>query len=199
MPEVRAYSFGVGRLLKRLKEAVEWAVAIWHVLGWLGLAALATGVGAAIGGGIWAVVRGIPLPIALLAAYCTFVGAVYLAMTPMLFRALSVAPAGGRRHGPRPNFAEWRQVELLTLAQAASLWCGEDPHARITSSAVRTRLTIFYDAVKRRQLRLVPGPGYDSHDLARWTAFPDTYCTTTRTLLKAFAEARGDTPEFLRD
>lgn len=189
-----------GRILKWLKEAVEWAVAIWHVVGWFGGAALVTGIAAAIGGGIWAVLTGIPLPIAMMAAYCTFVGAVYLTMAPMAYRALAhnIAPEAAIAP-PKLDLKAWRQVKVISLNDAAAVWCGCDPHSRSKTSDVKTRLTIFLDAVRTGELTLVVTGDADNYDMQRRRAFPEGWHSVTRAELQRFAKARGDDPEFLRD
>jgi hypothetical protein len=71
-------------VIRRAKELWSWYSFI------VGVSTLAiTGVGLAVGGTVWLVKSGIPLPLALMAGYCTFVGAAYLAMAPLAYRALS--------------------------------------------------------------------------------------------------------------
>lgn len=180
----------MGGILKFGKEAVEWAVAIWHVLGWLGLTAIITGLAASIGGTVWAVLTGIPIPIAIMAGYCTLTGAVYLAMAPMAYRAISMRPPdAGAPPKVAPDYKAWRQVEFLRLGQAAALWCGHDPHSRQKSNDVQTRLTILFDAVRRGQLDVLDGD----------PSLPEDWHMTSRTVLKELAKRRGDDPEFLKD
>jgi hypothetical protein len=150
-------------------------------------------------GAIWAVIAGVPLPIAIMVGYCTFVGAVFLTMAPMAYRALANAPGQRVIQKSAPNYQEWRQVETLTLVQAACLWCGYDPHSKSATSEISTRLTVLVDAVRHKQLKLVPTGGADEYILRERVTSPEGWHSTTRTMLKDFAKRRGDDPLFLRD
>jgi hypothetical protein len=74
---------GIWRLIKRAKELYSWYSFTVFVS-----ALLITGVGFAVGGAAWLVKSGIPLPLALMAGFCTLVAAIYLAMAPMAYLAL---------------------------------------------------------------------------------------------------------------
>ena len=65
------------RFTRKLKELYSWYSFVVGVG-----ALLATGVGLAIGMPVWLVKNGIPLPLAIMAGFCTFVAAIYLAMAP---------------------------------------------------------------------------------------------------------------------
>ncbi len=85
----------------------------------------ATGIATAMGGGVWAVLIGVPLPIAIMAGYCTLVGAVYLAIAPLAYRALAQSPANNSSPQPNkitPDYKVWSHIKVLGLQQAAFLW-----------------------------------------------------------------------------
>lgn len=189
----------MGGVLRKIRDIVGWAKFAWALLGWFGWTSAVTGAAAAIGGAIWAVIAGVPLPIAIMVGFCTFVGAVFLAMAPMAYRVLANAPGQNVINKSTPNYREWRQVETLTLLQAACLWCGYDPYSKPTASEISVRLTIFVDAVRRKQLKLVPTGGADEYDMHGRIASPEGWHSTTRTALKEFAKKRGDDPLFLLD
>lgn len=78
---------GFLRIVKKAKEL--WS---WYSFA-AGISALSiTGIGFAVGGAVWLVNAGFPMPLALMAGYCTLVGAVYLAMAPLAYRALVSVP-----------------------------------------------------------------------------------------------------------
>jgi hypothetical protein len=188
--------------LKKIKEAWGWAKTVWEVLGWLGFTAAITGVAASIGGAVWAVIIGVPLPIAIMAGYCTFVGAVYLVIAPMLFRALGL---GATRSAGSiaaiktpPDYNAWRQLKLIRLSQAAYLWCERDPNIESDDPEIQTWLEVFKDAIKHGDLRLNLNWA-DSDDLRHAIMFPDDNHTVARSDLQAFAKKRGYDKRFLRD
>jgi hypothetical protein len=194
-----AYHAPMGGVLRKIRDIFGWLKFAWALLGWFGWTSIVTGVAASAGGAIWAVIAGVPIPIAIMAGYCTFVGAVFLTMAPMAYRALANAPRQKGIRQSTPNYDEWRQVEILTLLEAAYLWCGYDPHSKFDSPAIKTRLTIFLDAVRRGQLNLAAVGGADEYDMRGWLSNPEGWNSTTRTMLKDFAKNRGDDPLFLRD
>lgn len=178
----------------KIREAVSWAKTISDLLGWLGWLPAILGILAAIGGGIWAVIIGVPYPIAIMAGYCTLVGAVYLVMAPMAFRALINVPRATplRRHGP--NYRAWGHLEKLTLRQAAFLWSELDPNGDQASADVMVWLDVLFDAVRRGDLKL----DETNKKMPLWRNFPINETFTTRLYLREFAKMRGENPKFLR-
>jgi hypothetical protein len=73
---------------KKAKDIFSWFSFVWHILGWLGLTAIVSGVAVAAIGVVGAVIKGVPWPLVLMAAYCTIVGMAYLAAFPIFVRAL---------------------------------------------------------------------------------------------------------------
>jgi hypothetical protein len=173
-----------GRIARWAREAVAWGVALWHVLGWLGLASLVSGLAISVGGVVWAVITGIPIPIAIMAGYCTFVGAVYLTMAPAAFRLLAKNPTTGAAHKDEPpNYEAWKHVDKFTLPTAAHLWCDIDPDAGDTYDT-RAWARAFASAVQRGELKTISVSGG---------------IVVTRAALKDFAKLHKYDKRFLRD
>jgi hypothetical protein len=175
----------IRRILTWGREGVAWSAAIWHVLGWLGLASIVSGVAVSVGGTVWAVLIGVPLPIALMAGYCTFVGAVCLTLAPIAFRALAKRsiPATSKKDDDLPNYEAWKHVDRFTINQAAHLWCDIDPNLQDTLDTTAWAIGLS-SAVKKGELKYEMLSGS---------------LMVTREALKAFAKAHGYDPRFLRD
>jgi hypothetical protein len=157
-----------------------------------------TGVASAIGGSVWAVIIGVPIPIALMAGYCTLVGAVYLAMAPLAYRALANSPANSS--APRskipPDYRLWRLKQMLTLSQAAHLWNDREPTIVVNTPDVVGIFELLKEAVQSHAMPIVLSPG---SNLQIDTAYPDKSTRVTREHLKQFAKKHGYDPTFLRD
>jgi hypothetical protein len=69
---------------------------------------------------------GVPTPVAIMAGYCTLVGGVYLAIAPLAYRALA-EPKQTATDFPRPDYGAWKMVSVLTIGEAAYLWCDIEP------------------------------------------------------------------------
>ena len=116
---------GLWQLLRKAKELWSWysfAVGVGTLF--------ISGVGLAVAGAIWLIKSGIPLPLALMAGYCTVVGAVYLAMAPFAMRALQRNRLGSKQSNKEnslPNYEAWKHVDTISLLQASRLWCDIDP------------------------------------------------------------------------
>ena len=104
------------KLITRLKSLVDWAGTAFTLIGWFGGTAWITGIGIAVGVAIWAVVRGVPVPIAIMAGYCTLAGGVVLAMAPVAYRAFSRIAAAPVPHDAaipqKPNADVWPLVPV---------------------------------------------------------------------------------------
>src|SRR5579871_5010757 len=116
--------------LTRIRDAFNWGLFAYRLIVLLA----ATGVLGSLGGAVWAMLIGVPLPIAIMAGYCTFVGAVYLAIAPLAYRALSEVPRRTQvaKKPPTPNYSAWRHLEAYELQDAAKLWAEIDPNSGST-------------------------------------------------------------------
>jgi hypothetical protein len=184
--------------LGRIKDTWSWGRFAWQLAGALGITALAT----SVGGAVWAVILGVPTPIALMAGYCTLVGAVYLAMVPLAFRALSNSPAnssGNNNSKVAPDYKLWSHVQALTLSEASHLWNDRDPSAPVETPDVETVIQVFKDAIKRGELPLTLWASADAGDYRLAQQFPEDHHRVDRSHLKKFAANHNYDPRFLKD
>jgi hypothetical protein len=189
---------GGWRVIRWSKEAVEWAVAIWHILGWLGFASIISGLAISVGGGVWAVIIGVPLPIAIMAGYCTFIGAVFLTMSPMAFRSLTNIRQAAPKTKIEPlTYEAWRHVDQFTISAAARLWSDIDPNEADTVKTAAWQ-NAFIAAIKKGEMGIVPkGFGHAAEEYECNHA--DWATNVTREELKKFAKKYGYAPRFLDD
>lgn len=190
--------------LKKLKELFDWGKTAWEVISWLGYGTAILGALASIGGAIWAVITGVPLPVAVMAGYCTLVAAVYLGLAPAAYRAVYAArpshsPSSSPiRKYPNPDYSIWRHVETLTIDQAACLWCEHDPEEPPPDTKITAWRMAFQDAIRRGELAMSPRTGQSKNDFDYERREPPDYARVTRTNLRAWATMKGYDPEFLR-
>lgn len=186
------------RPMRLFKETVEWGNVIWHVLGWFGLTSLITGLVVAIGGAVWAVLIGVPFPIAVMAGFCTFVGAIYLTIAPIAYRVLAKAPAAQARKSEPPNYAAVRLQHEYELGPASRLWCDVDPNETPTYDS-KAWLETFQSAIKTGKLEFVPKDTYPASRIDSERNNPDRNTVVTRDALKKYAKSINQNPKFLRD
>jgi hypothetical protein len=184
--------------LRQIRDAFNWGLFAYRLVVVLGL----TGVASAIGGAVWAVIIGVPVPIALMAGSRTVVGAVYLAMAPLAYRALAQSPAN--RSSPhfekiKPDYKVWSHVKILGLQEAAFLWCDSDPNSEIRTPDIEMWLTVFKDAIKARELGVAFSELDDSVDRKYAALSPSDDTKVSRESLKQFARSKNYDPVFLRD
>jgi hypothetical protein len=94
-------------------RAVSTAKSAIAVVGWLGFTGWFVGLPTAVAGTAWAMTTGLAAPIVIMAAFCTFTGAVYLALVPMAYRVLLRSQELPVRVRPNPEI--WRHVLQLEL------------------------------------------------------------------------------------
>jgi hypothetical protein len=183
------------RFVKKLKELWDWLGLVWQLVGLLGFAGFAV----SIGGTVWAMLLGLPPPFILMAAFCTLVAAVYLAMAPMAYLALSRAePIRKPTKTPAPiNYSAIRLQHQYPLAAASKLWVGIHP-STIPTADSQTWFETLQSAIQRGTLKFVPrNPG--GRTITYEQQNPDLNTLVTREELKKFASSIGADPEFLRD
>src|SRR5258708_4885095 len=105
---------------KAFLKRYEWArmLLAWGVTGY-GLVSLwgtITAVVASAATTVWAVTSGISLPLALMGGVCMLAASIYLAMVPLIVRALrrfTEVPIQTPTERVKPNYALWQHVEAL--------------------------------------------------------------------------------------
>jgi hypothetical protein len=184
--------------LGRIKDTWSWGRFAWQLAGALGITGLVT----SVGGSVWAVITGVPIPIAIMAGYCTLVGTVFLAMAPLAYRALANSPSNAPAKGTSkiaPDYKTWRHIQTPTIRQAAHLWNDRDPAEVSETADVEVTIEFFIDAIKRGDLPVALWNGANQNDYRQAKAFPDASNRVRRSDLKPFATKHGYDPIFLRD
>lgn len=103
------------RILACIKAAVDWAGSIYAVLGFFGGTAIASSIAVTVGGVVWAVIARVPVPILVMAAYCTLAGGVCLSVVPLAYRALSRISVLEPTIDNKPDIEVWRYKEEFWL------------------------------------------------------------------------------------
>jgi hypothetical protein len=182
----------------RIKTTWSWARFAWQLAVFFGLSGLL----ASVAGSIWAVILGVPTPIALMVGYCTLVGAVYLAMAPLAFRALAnpaAIPGVAKVTKSAPDYKTWSHIQSLSISQAAYLWCGLDPNVPSELPEIDMWANVMKDAIKRRELPIALAAWAESDDWQWAVMAPKPETTMKRSDLAKFAKSKGWEPDFLKD
>jgi hypothetical protein len=184
---------GFKRIAVLVRELIAWGAAGWHILGWLGLSSLVAGLAISIGGAVWAVISGTSIPIAIMAGFCTLVGAIYLTIAPAAFRALTIPKVPNSRESEAPNYEAWRQVKVLTLLEASKLWAGVDPGSSTGTYDSHAWYRVLSDAIFSGDLKYIPKS--TGNVTERYAPSPDT--KIAREALGQCAAKCGQIPKFL--
>lgn len=185
-------------VLRWIKGAISWGNAVWHVLGWFGLVPLVTGLAVAVGGAVWAIVIGVPLPIAIMAGFCALVGAVYLAMAPLAFKVLTKPQASN----PEPDLAydAWRLVPQMAVRDAAYLWVDIEPdNTNFVPPKVSAWIRALTIAIRDGELEFVLQPTEVAGKAEQQKRNADWSTFVTRTALQEYCKNKNLHPRFLRD
>jgi len=180
-------------LLRRIKDTWSWVRFAYQLAVFLGI----TGVLGSVAASVWAVIVGVPMPIALMAGYCTLVGAVYLAMAPLAYRALSHTPANAapKKKVVIPNYAAWRHLDAYEMQDAAKLWSNVDPNSPSTNESVAW-FEVFKAKVIKKEFEIVcKNASTKDYEYSE----PHEFTKIKKTSLKKFAADHGYDPIFLRD
>jgi hypothetical protein len=183
----------------RIKAIISNVKAVLAILGVLELSASISTILVSVGGGVWAVITGIPLPLVVMAAFCTFTGGIYLALAPMAYRALTRiqdAPPPVRR--PDPEI--WRHVSRLELFQAACLLADIEPDFTIVDKPGDANgwLTVLRDALRSDEIKYIKTV-YDSQHVLADGYHPHKETVISRESLQQFAAKRHHRKAFLTD
>jgi hypothetical protein len=186
-------------LLKKIKAGWGWARFLWGVLGVLGMTAAITGAAVTIGGAIWAIILGVPIPVAIMAGFCTFVGTVYLTLTPWAWRVLRKVEfdesTSSEIETDEPNYEALRHVDQFTLSDAARLWCDIDPNSRVGTLDTEGWMNAFAAAIRTGDLDFVAKPF--KRDAQK--ADPSWDTVITKTALIDFAKRHGHSRRFVKE
>jgi len=191
----------VRKLLAWLKSLVDWAGTAFTLIGWFGGSAWITGIGIAVGGAIWAVVRGVPVPIAIMAGYCTLAGGVVLAMAPLAYRALSrIAAAPVHQDGAptrKPNPDAWQHLPKYTLQQAACLLADVvPPSVGIPEGDPAAWFATLAAEIQSKKVNYIP-ESLDYVNIPGGFLPPAEIAEISREELQRFAERHRIRPRFL--
>lgn len=184
---------------RKIKAAWSWARFAWQLVIFFGLSGLL----ASVVGSIWAVILGVPLPIALMVGYCTLVGAVYLAMAPLAYRALAQSPANTRsvkspKRPEPPNYPAVRLMHQYSLQAAGKLWADVDQNAQSTYDS-ESWFQVLKGAIQRGELLFESAAPRNRDVVVREQANPGYSTIVTRKNLQKFAVSINQDPTFLRD
>jgi hypothetical protein len=163
-----------------------------------GLATAGTGVAIAVGGTIWAVLVNVPAPIAIMAGYCTLVGALCATVMLRMKSAPTPSEAPVVSSGPTTHFAAWRLVNKFSVSDASRLWCDLEPGSTVTQETIAWA-RVLLDAISRGELAMVEKPGARREAIEHERNNPTWHTEMTREALTAWAKSHGFDPRFLRD
>lgn len=179
--------------IRKAKELYSWysfAVGVYVLL--------VAGIGLAVGGAVWLATGGTPLPLVVMAGFCTLVGAVYLAMAPLVYRALRQMPNATKPgEDQKPNYAAVRLQHQYSLDHASRLWVDLDARAGSTYDSQAWYGT-FVSAIQQGKLKFVP-EDRRSERIALERQKPGRDTKVTREEFKRYAASIGQDPLFLRD
>jgi hypothetical protein len=184
--------------IKRAKDLWTWVNFIWHIVGWFGLTTAVSGIGVTIIGVVGAMIKGLPWPFVLMAAYCTLVGVAYLVALSIFIPRLqngSVAPSKSAKRAPvRPHYEAWKHVERFTLSDAAYLWNDLEPHSDGTYTEVNAWIDAFCGEIRKGALEFIPNVSSEYYGSRRdeiieyQRANPDSETKVGRNHLVDFAQ-----------
>ncbi len=153
-----------------------------------------------VGCGVWAVAEGIAVPMVIMAGYGALIATAALVAIMQVGKAADPAANGSVATAtPQiPNYAPWKIVSKLNIANASRLWCGIEPGHPYSQESMAWS-TAMLDAVRTGALPIAERPNVAKEVLEREKANPTWHTEVTREALKAWATSNGHSPEFLRD
>jgi hypothetical protein len=169
---------------------------IQSTIGLSGIATVAVGVALAVWCTIWAILEGVPHPLAIMVGYCTLVGSACLYAALLVIQNLSakVSSAGASR---RPNYLAWNHVSALSVSDASRLWCDIEPGCPSSQESIAWGMAML-DAVKRGELPTSARAGTSQAVSIQEQSNPNWHTEVTREGLRSWAQAHGHSPRFLQ-
>lgn len=162
------------------------------IIGLSGSIVLLVGVVLAFFCTVCAIQLDVPYPMALLAGYITVAASacVCAALVAIRFSAPKTETVGKRNS--EPNYAAWKLVGKLRVADASRLWCGINSGHHATSEVMAWACAIL-DAIERGELPKSDSTGPLAQYKIGW------HTEVERDALKAWAKSKGHSPRFLCD
>jgi hypothetical protein len=191
--------------LRQIRDAFNWGLFAYRVIVLLA----ATGILSAVGGTVWAVLTGVPFPIAFMAGYCTLAVAVLLAIAPFAYQGMTktlsnLAPiqkqsAKQPHKSEPPNYSAERLRPDYELGDAAHLWCDVDPNASGTYDTSAWH-KVLRAKVQDRTLKINTKWQNDRRMEEAEIADADSRVRIKRASLQEYAKSLGTPiPKFLLD
>ena len=161
------------------------------ILGYSGSTVLLVGVVLALLCTVWAVRLDVPYQIALVAGYITLAASTCVCAALVAVRHCAPkAQSVGRRS--EPDYAAWKRVAKLRVADASRLWCGIEPGHHATPEVTAWAGAIL-DALERGELAKSECTGALAQYRNGW------HTEVPRDALQAWARSKGHAPRFLCD
>jgi hypothetical protein len=184
----------------------------YAILGVSGSATLVVGAVMAVACTAWALRLDVPHQVAFLAGYITMAASACICAALVAVRhsapkaavrqsaaraAAKSAPKPAAKTEPiakvaEPDYAAWKRVEALRVADASRLWCGIEP-GHPANPEVMAWAAALLEAIERGELENRGSTGVLAQYKIGW------HTEVQRHALKAWAESKGHSPRFLRD
>jgi len=136
----------------------------------------------------------VPLPLAIMAGYCTvLVSACFCALRVTHDRSYTKIPTSKNR---QPNYAAWRLIATLRISDAARLWSGIEPGCPVSQETIAWAEAML-DAIKRGELPILERKGIGNRPVDQERANPGWHTEIAREALRTWAHLHGHAPLFL--
>jgi hypothetical protein len=182
-------------------KAVEKSAAVTNkspsTIGPLGIMVLLSGICVAIGGILWAIELDVPVPLAIMAGYCTFIASACLCILLMVLRKAPAKVESVNAARGQPNYAAWKLVSKYSVSDASRLWCDIEPGCPASQESIAWAHALL-DAIKRGELRIVPRSGLSETIASSEQASPTWHTEVARDRLQSWAQSHGHSPRFLQ-
>jgi hypothetical protein len=169
---------------------------IQSAIGLSGLVILSTGIVVALFCTVWAIKAHVPYPVAIMAGYCTLVGSACLCAAFLVVQNLSDKKIQTNTMR-QPNYAAWKVVSTLRVADASRLWCDIEPGCPATQESMAWAQALL-DAIKRGELPVCERADINRRGIEQERANPGWHTQIALEALKVWAQAGGHSPRFLR-
>jgi hypothetical protein len=149
----------IKQFIKRAKGLYSWYSFGSGIVKLIVLTGVFSGVSVSVVGVATAVIRGVPWPITLMAAFSTLSAVACLAATPLIIRAAiqSITPvtANKFRQPITPHWDAWKHVEKFTVREAAYLLENLEPSTHSRDPKIQARINGLCGAIRTGDLELI--------------------------------------------